>query len=473
MRKRHAFAMRMSRRQFFHRGFVAAGAFAGLDSFLRTGWAADAVVGEGLADAGGAAKPIGFGDLLPDPAGIFDLPAGFSYRVISRAGERTEMGYTVPGQFDGMAAFTGPNGQVVLVRNHELDPSQVAMGPFQTRKPEPTICYDNGNGFSPGQGGTTTVVYDPHTGITIRQYMSLAGTTRNCGGGPTPWGSWISCEETTEIAGPVKGRNGAAYVNAQDHGFAFEVPASATIRIAEPVPLRAMGRFNREAVAVNPDTGLIYQTEDSQEGVLYRFIPSTPGKLREGGRLQALCLPDFKGDTTNWNQRDVSVGDQLRVTWVDIKDPLNNPAQQARAAGAARFTRGEGIWLSGERLWFVCTDGGARRKGQIWQLDLYHKANSLSLFCEPDNAHLLENGDNLTQSPWGDLLVCEDAVGDDADPGQHLVGVTLSGRPYHLGRNALNSSEMAGICCAPDGKTLFVNIQKPGLTLAITGPWKT
>ena len=462
--------MRLSRRQFFQRGFVAAGAFSGLASFLRTGWAAEAATETATGET--AVMP-GFGPLVADPAGILDLPAGFSYRVISRAGERTDMGYTVPGQFDGMGAFAGPNGQVILVRNHELDPSQSAMGPFQNRPPEPNICYDDGNGFSPSQGGTTTVVYDPQSGVTIRQYLSLAGTSRNCAGGPTPWGSWISCEETTEIAGPVKGRNGAAYVNAQDHGFAFEVPASAEMRIAQPIPLRAMGRFNREAVAVHPGTGLIYQTEDSLDGVLYRFLPSTPGKLRAGGRLQALCLPDFTGDTSNWLQRDVAVGQQLRVSWIDIQDPLQDTAKQARAAGAARFTRGEGIWLSGERLWFACTDGGKQRKGQIWQLELYHKANSLTLLCEPDDAHLLENGDNLTQAPWGDLLVCEDAVGDDVDPGQHLTGITLAGRPYHFARNALNASELSGVCVAPDGKTIFLNIHNPGLTLAISGPWKS
>lgn len=456
--------MPLSRRQLLHRGFAAAGAFAGLSTFLQRGWAAEG-------DA--AARAVGFGALVPDPAGIFDLPAGFSYRVISRAGEPTERGYVVPGKFDGMAAFAGENGLVVLVRNHELDPSQTELGAFRNRSPEPGICYDVGNGSSPGLGGTTTVVYDPHSGTTVRQYLSLAGTTRNCAGGPTPWGSWISCEETTDVAGPAKSADGIAYLNSQDHGFAFEVPASTAVRIAEPIPLRAMGRFRREAVAVHPGTGLIYQTEDSRDGVLYRFIPAKLGDLRAGGRLQALRVPNFTGDTTNWESRDVAVGQQFDIDWVDVRDPLNDPAKHALAAGATRFTRGEGIWLSGDRLWFACTDGGKQRKGQIWQLDLYRKSNRLSLFCEPDDAHLLENGDNLTMAPWGDLLVCEDAVDGDRDPGQHLTGITLAGEPYHLGRNRLNLSELAGICCAPDGKTLFVNIQDPGLTLAITGPWKS
>jgi hypothetical protein len=449
----------LSRRSFLQRGLVTAGAFAGLDLFLNRAW------------GGEAAAAAGFGPLVADPQGIFDLPAGFSYRVISRAGERTELGYVIPGAFDGMGAFAGTGedrGLIVLVRNHELDPLSADRGPFTARTPEAGICYDDGAGASPGQGGTTTVVYDPLEGRVVRQFLSLAGTTRNCAGGPTPWGSWISCEETTERAGPVKSRDGRGYVNAKDHGFAFEVPATSKLTIAPPVPLTAMGRFRREAVAVHAGTGIIYQTEDDREGVLYRFLPAKPGKLALGGRLEALRIRDFSGDTTNWDSQDVAVGQSFHVDWVEVRDPLDTTAKQARENGATRFTRGEGIWMAGDRLWFACTDGGKRRKGQIWQLE----ADRLTLFCQPDDAHLLENGDNLTLAPWGDLLVCEDTVGDDLDPGQHLVGITPQGQPYHLGRNALNRAELSGVCCAPDGKTLFVNIFDPGLTLAITGPWK-
>lgn len=451
----------LSRRHFLQRGVLTIGAMTGLDAFLRTGWAGEPPMG------------MGFGPLQPDPEGIFDLPKGFSYRVISRAGARTAMGYLIPGCFDGMGAFAATDadlGCVVLVRNHELSPDQTMLGPFRDQKPEPNMCYDNGANVSPSLGGTTTVVYDPATGATKREYVSLAGTTRNCGGGTTPWGTWITCEETTESAGPNKGSL-RGYINNKDHGFAFEVQASAKGLLSSPQPLTAMGRFRREAVAVNPNSGLVYQTEDQKDGVFYRFIPARPGKLAEGGRLQALRLRDFTGDTTNWERQDIAVGQSWGVDWIEIKDPLNDPASQARLAGAHRFTRAEGITLAKDRLWFTTTDGGAARKGQIWELDLRNRANRLTLFCEPNDATLLENSDNLAVAPWGGLVACEDAVGDDVLPGQYLIGITPTGQPYQLGCNRLNRSELAGVCFAPDGKTMFVNIYDPGLTLAITGPW--
>lgn len=454
----------LSRRHFLQRGALTVGAMAGLDAFLRCGWAGEP-----------PAAAVGFGPLKPDPDGIFELPSGFRYKVISRAGNPTPMGYVVPGRMDGMGAFAArdaDSGCVVLVRNHELSPDHALIGPFRDRRPEPGICYDDGAGASPSLGGTTTVVYDPRTGKVVREYLSLAGTTRNCGGGTTPWGSWITCEETTESAGPNKGEL-RGYINAKDHGFAFEVPASAAGLLADPRPLTHMGRFRREAVAVHPGSGIVYQTEDQKDGVFYRFLPARPGKLAAGGRLQALRLRDFAGDTTNWERRDIAVGQSWAVDWIEIQDPLNDPAAQARAAGAHRFTRAEGITLAGDRLWFTTTDGGAKHKGQIWQLDLQNRANRLTLFCEPDDAHLLENSDNLAVAPWGGLVACEDAVGEDVEPGQYLVGITPAGQPYHLGCNRLNRSELAGVCFAPDGKTMFVNIYDPGLTLAITGPWKT
>jgi secreted PhoX family phosphatase len=87
-------------------------------------------------------------------------------------------------------------------------------------------------------------------------------------------------------------------------------------------------------------------------------------------------------------------------------------------------------------------------------------------FIEPNDGNLVENADNLTVAPWGDLIVCEDGPGDNG-----LVGVTPQGELYKLARNVLNHSELAGAVFSPDGTTLFVNIQRPGLTLAITGPW--
>lgn len=440
----------MTRRELLSRGLVTSLTIGGLASFLKQGWAAEAPL----------AGRVGFGALVPDPQGIFDLPPGFSYRVLSKAGTRMADGFLVPGAMDGMAAFA-VDGKTVLVRNHELTSGDQSVGPFRSQVPAGTKLYDDGDGTPPPAGGTTTIVIDPATGAVEREFLSLAGTIRNCAGGPTPWGSWISCEETTDAAGKKK-----EHRLARDHGFAFEVPATTQIQQAEPIPLTAMGRFRREAVAVHAASGTVYQTEDDQQGCFYRFLPATPGKLAAGGRLQALRIRGFTGDTTNWEQRDVTVGQSFPVEWVDVPDPLHKPAQQARAAGAHRFTRGEGIWMHEDRLWFTATDGGRIRKGQIWQLE----REVLTLFAEPDNAAVLENGDNIVYAPWGDLLVCED-TGSDDEPGQHLIGLNPQGVPYRFGRNRLNLSEVAGACFAPDGKTLFLNIFSPGLTLAISGSW--
>jgi len=433
-----------NRRQLLQRGLVSVAAISGLDAFLRHGWSAE---------AGPALNTTGFGPLVPDPLGVFDLPAGFTYRVISRAGTVMADGYTVPGLMDGMAAFA-VDGRTVLVRNHEYSSAKDATGPFRNK----ALAGPSYDGMQPG--GTTSVVIDPATGAVEREYLSLAGTLRNCAGGVTPWGSWITCEETTERANALL---------TKDHGFAFEVPATVAVSRAEPVPLLAMGRFRREAVCVHERSGVVYQTEDDGQGVFSRFTPDQPRDLRRGGRLEALRIRDFKGDTANWDRRDVVVGKPMPVEWVAIDDRLDNPGKQARERGAHRFTRGEGIWIHGDRMWFTATDGGAKRKGQIWQLE----NDVLTLFAEPDDASLLENGDNIVYAPWGDLVVCEDASGSDAQPGQYLIGLTPAGVPYRLGLNRLNGSELAGACFAPDGKTMYLNIYEPGLTLAITGPWKT
>ncbi len=433
----------INRRQLLHRGLMSAVAIGGLDAFLRHGWTAEALA---------APRAAGFGPLLRDPKGIFDLPAGFSYRVISQAGKVMADGYTVPGLMDGMAAFA-VDGRTVLVRNHEYSAAKGVDGPFRSKH----LAGPSYDGMQPG--GTTSLVIDPGTGLVEHEYLSLVGTLRNCAGGVTPWGSWITCEETSDRANSVL---------TKDHGFAFEVPAKVTAGLVEPVPLTAMGRFRREAVCVHERTGVVYQTEDDKLGVFWRFTPDRPRELRSGGKLEAMRIRGFQGDTANWDRRDIAVGKPMPVEWVAVDDRLDNPGKQARERGAHRFTRGEGIWMHGDRMWFTATDGGAKHKGQIWQLE----NDVLTLFAEPDDASLLENGDNIVYAPWGDLVVCEDAAGSDEHPGQYLIGLTPAGVPYRLGMNRLNLAELAGACFAPDGKTMYVNIYEPGLTLAITGPWK-
>jgi hypothetical protein len=452
----------MNRRHFLKNASAIALGFAGLHHFVSCG----------------KKEPTpGFGSLIPDPDKIFDLPKGFSYQIISQHGQEMSDGFFVPHRADGMAAFPGPNGLTLIVRNHEVNPEAKAReGAFGENyellsRLQSESLYDAGSNGKPALGGTTTLVYDTKAQRLESQYLSLAGTLRNCAGGPTPWNSWITCEE-------IVVRADADW--AKDHGYAFEVPASAEPKLAPPVPLKAMGRFNHEAVAVHPATGIVYQTEDRSDGLFYRFIPSQPQRLAEGGKLQALCVVDQPSlDTRNWDEQKVAPGTVLRVKWLDLKDidaPNDDLRHRGFEQGAARFARGEGMWYGNDAIYFACTNGGRAKKGQIWRYmpspfegtpQEQNDPGKLELFVEPNDGNIVDNADNLTVAPWGDLIVCEDGQHE-----QFLVGVTPKGEFYKLGKNAVSDSELAGVTFSPDGTTLFVNLQHNGLTLAITGPWR-
>ena len=457
-----------TRRQFLKlTGAVTVG-FAGLRLF-----AADPVVAGALSD-----RPVGYGLLIPDRKRILNLPKGFSYRIISRQGEKMDDGLFVPGHPDGMAAFSSSTGKTILIRNHEISADSRKAGAFGHRYEllagvDRNRFYDFGRGESPSLGGTTTLVYNHRTGKVEHQYLSLAGTNRNCSGGPTPWGSWLTCEESTEIAGGVV---------EQDHGYVFEVPASADTVAADPIPLKAMGRFNHEAVCVDPRTGIVYLTEDRPDGLLYRFIPAVPGNLRKGGRLQALAFKEAPGfDTRNWEALQtpkLPAGEAKEVRWIDmqnVESPEDNLRFQGFENGAARFARGEGMWFGKEEFYFACTNGGHISKGQIFRYKPSPTEGTpqedgnpgrLELFTEPNNTDLVKSCDNLTVSPWGDLVVCE----DDNHP--FVVGITPTGQYYKLAENIGYRSEFTGGVFSSDGSTYFVNIQHAGLTVAITGPWR-
>ncbi|PSQ86704.1 MAG: phosphatase [Bacteroidetes bacterium QS_3_64_15] len=421
---------------------------------------------------------VGFGPLQPDPDGVFDLPEGFSYRIISRHGDEMDDGFRVPHRPDGMATFPGPEETTLLVRNHEISAgAPVKEGPFRAegnasigQMPD-ADRYDAGKKAYGGLGGTTTVVYNTERQAVRRQFVSLAGTLRNCAGGPTPWNSWLTCEETVQRADDTF---------AKDHGYVFEVPATASIQRAEPRPIKAMGRFNHEAVAVDPNSGVAYLSEDRSDGLLYRYLPEEPGALQKGGRLQCLCVRQQESlDTRNWGDGpDILPGTAFEVEWRDL-DHVDTPDDDLRkrgfAHGAARFAREEGMWYGEDAVYMACTNGGKNAKGQVWRYvpSPYEgtdreddKPGRLELFVEPNDTTVLENADNLTVAPWGDVIACEDGSGTDT-----LVGITPEGQFYKLGRNAMGDSELAGAVFSPDGSTLFMNIQHEGLTLAITGPW--
>lgn len=380
------------------------------------------------------------GPLVPDPARILDLPAGFRYQVLERAAAPMSDGFRVPGRPDGMACFSGPDDTLILMRNHELDRDLSEAG-YDAAPPE---AYD-----PDAVGGVTRLVLNASTLARISSNRVLAGTCHNCAGGASPWG-WLSCEENVEAG----------------HGYVFRCATDATrVRPAERIP--GYGRFRHEAAAVDPTTLTAFLTEDQGNGCVYRYRPTDLAKPHSSGRLQALRV---KGSPRFDTSRHLEHGTRLAVEWVDVRDP--NPRDdtvryQAAAAGAARFCRGEGIFYSQGVVYICCTSGGRAELGQVFKLSLGRgsEPDRLELFAESPEQSVLDMPDNICVTPWGDVLVAEDGSGE-----QFVRGISRDGRVYDVARNAISSSEFAGICVSPRGDALFVNLQLDGLTLAITGP---
>ncbi|MFJ3623522.1 alkaline phosphatase PhoX [Streptomyces iakyrus] len=424
----------------------------------------------GTASAQGLGR-TGYGPLVPDPKGVLDLPEGFRYRILSREGDELRSGEgPVPSNHDGMAAFGGRGGRVHLVRNHE----NRADG----KVPVPAV---EGLTYDPaGKGGCTALTLDSHNRVRSER-VAIAGTAVNCAGGPTPWDTWLTCEETEDKAGT----NGYT----KDHGFIFEVDPADPHRTGA-VPLTAMGRFAHEAIAVDPRRGVVYETEDAFEkpfGLFYRFLPDRPlggrGSLRAGGRLQAMRVPGVP-DLSSIQD----VGAEFDgIEWADVPDPqaAQTPIrfQDFGRKGITHAQKLEGCYWGGRSVYFVSSfarrsDGSAADHfGQVWRYEPERRRLTLVIVFGPETDVQLpgESPDNICLAPSGGLMVCEDGEG-----AQHVYGVTRRGEVYAMARNRQTIGteqqpewgEFAGVTFSPDGDTMYVNCYRPGTTFAVTGPWR-
>lgn len=443
--------MSLNRRDLLNRSAVAGAGFALLGSTRM-------LAGSSVA-AAAPSRTAGFGPLVPDPSGLLDLPRGFRYRVLSRAGNRMAgQSGVVPGTQDGMAAFAAGHNHVRLVNNHEQENS--ARYPVRAA---PEFTYDPG-----AVGGTTTIEVDA-ANRTRSEYVSLAGTVRNCAGGKTPWQTWLSCEETEVRAGGKYAKN---------HGFVFEVDPANPDNNRDPVPLEAMGRFSHESVAIDPDTGVCYQTEDASgpNGLFYRFTPNNrPGglhTLRDGGTLEAMRAAGLD-DLSAAGRTGVS----YPVRWLPVPDP-SATAVSARTqfpdSAVTRSRKLEGMWWGDGGAYFVASyartsDGSAAaHDGQVWFYDPAEQSITLMLrMAVTADSDDLDGPDNITVSPYGGVIVAEDGGGK-----QHLFGIATDNDTYPIARNRVSNSELTGVTFSPDGHTLFACIQEPGIVFAITGPWR-
>ncbi|MFF3360002.1 alkaline phosphatase PhoX [Streptomyces misionensis] len=437
--------------------------------------------GRGDAPEHGHGHPgVGYGPLLSDPEGILALPAGFSYEIVTYSGRtRLESGEFTPSNHDGTSTFEGPRGTTLLVNNHEL-------AGLRAKWTYP-VPLTEGLVYDPAAAGGCTVV-EVRRGH-VAEWVGIAGTSTNCAGGNTPWGTWLTCEETEDKAG----QNGMT----KDHGYVFEVDPADRRANRDPKPVKALGRYAHEAVVVDPKRGHLYLTEDASNpnGLLYRWTPPAGfrhghGRLRtladDAGALQAFKCFDSGGRFVDDLSRATRTGTVYGVDWVDVPDRDARKVSTRKQFGDGQVTRArklEGMWWGDGGVYVVSSyaraESPVQHDGQVWFYDPRRRTLTLKVLIgvnqDPARDGAFDGPDNITVSPYGGLVIAEDGEGV-----QHLFGATDSGRTYPIARNELNIgteqepeySEFTGVTFSPDGRTLFANIQTPGIMVAITGPWK-
>jgi len=466
---------RTDRRRFIKQGLVAAGGLGlGLSAWSR--W--------GRQGTPPAIHPA-LGPLLPvndQTTGLplLMLPQGYRYRSMAWAGDKLQDGYPGPGACDGMGVVAEENGIVTLIRNHELRGSSGPIG-------------DARKAWDVTGGGTSTLWFDTGSERLVDSRISLNGTLNNCAGGVTPWGTWLSCEEapvTPELmglGGDLKQKFWRIGKAQKTHGHVFEVHPQGE---PEPKPILAMGQFYHEATAIDPQSSIVYMTEDTApDAGLYRYIPRIPGQLQAGGTLQMLRVDGYKRLTAT-----LPLNKPMAFDWVDIKDPEQGHTpgthdgaglvNQGLQAGGTAFVALEGCIHHQGSIYFTSKAGGGAEAGQVFRLDIAPK--TLELIFEASDRGSFSGPDNIVISPQGSLIICEDRLGMSTQ-GQYIAGLDEAGslfafcqinpglRASHAGHKLHKTavkSEWAGACFSADGGWMFANIYNPGVTLAITGPWQ-
>ncbi|MBN4063417.1 DUF839 domain-containing protein [Cardiobacterium sp. AH-315-I02] len=377
--------------------------------FLKQGLSGLSVCGVGAVWTSGllvgCASPKKFDTLAVDDFSLLTadsngvrLPAGFSSRIIAHSGQAVMNGqnfvwHDAP---DGGACFAREGGGWIYVSNSEI------------------VSF----------GGVGAIVFNGE-GEAVDAYAILQDTSRNCAGGATPWGTWLSCEEV-------------------DNGRVWECfPEGGKQAIVRP----ALGVFNHEAVAVDETTQYLYLTEDKRDGCLYRFIANS---LSENG------FPDLSTGLL-----EVAVqGEGASLSWAAVPDPLAIKLEtRYQVAGARTFNGGEGIVYYNGKVFFT-TKGDDR----VWVYDTNHQTVDILYDASESLTPILTGVDNITVSQQGDIYVAED--GGDLQ----IVVIDNQGRLYPIAQLAGHEhSEIAGIAFSPDGKRLYFSSQRGTTGLSENG----
>lgn len=417
--------------------------------------AGTALLAPSVLTRGAVASAAGYGPLSPAANGLVSLPAGFTCRIVDRTGDPfAGLANGQPASPDGQAFFPHPTNRKLwrTLRNHELG-SGTALGDLSR-------AYDEGV-----EGSVAIYDIDPATMKPVHKQLVASGLLWPCSGGATPRKTWLTCEEGTHFTGTA--------ALEKRHGYVFEIPSNPIGQIT-PAPLTAMGRFVHEAAVTDPKTGIVYMTEDDTPAGFYRFVPADKNDLSAGGTLQMLAVQGKPGYDTRKHQ---TVGLDLRATWVTIPNPdpdLESSGSAVRVVnqgidgGAATFDYLEGEDFKNGAVTFNSAYGGDNNHGQVWRFT--PSTAKLRLLYETHNRETLDTPDNVAVSPRGGVLLCEDGY-----PRNYLRGLTPGGQVFDFAENLLDGgdSEFSGPVYTPDGKTLMVSIQRPGIMLTINGPWGT